>query len=256
MTATSPHEVLDRGGHLSELTLDRFRFDPPEPAFQAAVRAHLETCGACRGALEALVASDAELVLAPPLTGGAVVALPRRRPIAWIATAVVLATAALALLVVRPWRPDDVVTLKGSPFDFEVHVHDGRESRPVLDGDTVHPGERMGFRVHLRQDGYLAVIGRDDRGMTYPCYPPADVGAPVAATIFAVAHPRTEHPETLPVAMRFDDTLGDEHITAVFCREPFSLGSDVAAATQGLSQAGCAVTTLTLHKVAAPGGTP
>lgn len=249
-------DVLDRGGHLSELTLDRLRFDPPEPSFRAAVEAHLATCAACRDALTALAEEDAACALAPPPStpraAGEVIPLSaKRRRAAWIGGVTVLALAALALFAVRPWivspPEDDVITLRGGPFDFEVYVHDGQRSRPVADGDVVHPGERMGFRVHLRQEGYLAIIGRDDRGMTYSCYPLPEAGA-VTSLAQAVAHARTDGPIPLPVAMRFDDTLGDEHITAVFCPSAFALGPDVVSMADALTQAGCSVTTLTLHK--------
>lgn len=251
-------DVLDRGGHLSELALDRYRFDPPEPAFRAALEAHLATCAACRDALAALVEEDTACTLAPPhahatpLAAAEVIPLSaRRRRAAWIGGAVALALAALALFVVRPWvapPPDaDDITVRGGPFDFEVHVHDGERTRPVVDGDVVYPGERMGFRVLLRQDGYLAIIGHDDRGMTYSCYPRPEAGA-VASLARAVAHARTDGPVTLPVAMRFDDTLGDEHITAAFCTFPFELGPNVVDIADALTQAGCSVTTLTLHK--------
>jgi len=254
-------DVLDRGGHLSELTLDRLRFDPPEVAFRAAVEAHLAACESCRGALAALVEVDATCALVPPTarasTGASAEVVPltarRRRAPRFsgaLAGVAALALAAIALFVLRPWAPppdDDVITVRGGPFDFEVHVHDGERSRPASDGDVVYPGERMGFRVHLRQDGYLAIIGRDDRGMTYSCYPRPEAGA-VASLAHAVAHTPTDGPVTLPVAMRFDDTLGDEHITAVFCAFPFELGPSVISMADELARAGCSVTTLTLHK--------
>ena len=249
--------LLDRSGHLLELTLDRYRFDPPEPALHTAVTAHLATCEPCRAALDALVLGDAQVSLAPPARSSVVIAMAARdfsatrRKTAWLGGGVVLALAALVLFATRPWQPaDDVITLKGSPIDFEIHVHDGERSRPVLSGDVVHPGERMGFRVHLRRAGYLAIFGRDDQGASYPCYPLAE-GAPVAANLEAVALARSDAPLTLPVAMRFDDILGDEHITAVFCEGPFALGTAPITMAAELAQRGCQVREVMLHKVPA-----
>jgi len=272
----SDSDLFDRSGHLLELTLDRYRFDPPEPALHAVVTAHLATCEPCRAALDALVLADAQVSLAPPARSAVVIALAaaavkgdtlappkssatRRKKQAWLGGGVVLALAALVLFATRPWQPaDEVITLKGSPIDFEIHVHDGERSRPVLSGDVVHPGERMGFRVHVREAGYLAIFGRDDRGASYPCYPLADgdspSGAPVAANLEAVALARTEAPLTLPVAMRFDDILGDEHITAVFCEAPFALGAEPIAMAAELAQGGCHVREVTLHKAPAGAG--
>ena len=271
MTPTTPKpgeadDVLDRGGHLSELALDRYRFDPPEPTFHEAVTAHLGACAACQSALDALIAEDATSVLDPPTAVAPVIPMTARRPwaalgavdrtprrTAWIAGGMVFALAAIALLVTRPWQPgEDLIRLKGSPLDLEIYVHDGERSRPVVAGDVVHPGERMGFRVHLRQDGYLAIFGRDDRGTSYPCYPlnegPGPTLAPTATALEAVAQPRTEHPLTLPVAMRFDDILGDEHITAVFCESPFALGPAPTEMAAELDRAGCQVVAVTLRK--------
>ena len=77
---------------------------------------------------------------------------------------------------------------------------------------------------------------------------------PVAGALEAAWHARTEHLETLPVAMRFDDTLGTEHVTAVFCPHPFVLDATFDPGTVGGGD--CAVIEIALDKVPATEVTP
>lgn len=210
--------VLDRAGHLSELALDRLRFDPTvAPDEKAEADAHLATCAACRDAMAMLASEDASFAVAPRVR---VSALRPRISTGWIGAGVsALALAAVVLLAVRvrPRDDGDVMRLRGSPIDFEVFVHDGSDSRAVLSGDTVHPGERVGFRVRARDPGYLLVLGHDDTGNRYLCYPEGVIGDAIA-----VAFQESPEPRVLPTAMRFDDILGSEHITAIFCPAPFT----------------------------------
>lgn len=253
MTEASPSPALDRAGHLSELALDRYRFDPPGPE-RADVDQHLAGCAECRAALLDLATEDAAAAIpAPRAPTSNVVRLRPRRGLAVVAGAVgLLAAAAVAFVVTRPQTPrpedsdEDRLTVKSGPFDFEVFVHDGATSRAVLSGDIVHPGERMGFRVRARELGYLLVTGRDDSGNKYICYPGGDPSAAMA-----VPFPETPEPQVLPLAMRFDDILGSEHITATFCPGPFSSaelgGVDMRAE-------GCVTTEVTLVKRPREGG--
>jgi len=238
-------DVLDRSGHLSELALDVYRYDGARPDIDA----HLATCERCRAALSALLAEDQ----------AAVVPAPRRAPpkspwTGWAARGAalgLLAMAAIVFLVTRPPagdRPDDgdTLRLKSGAFDFEVFVHDGQRSRAVVDGDVVHPGERMGFRVRVREQGYLLVIGHDDQGHTYMCYPPGEVGASAA-----LPFPATLEPQVLPVAMRFDDILGSEHIVALLCPAPVG-AADIAMDAR--MRDGCVIHELSLNKQPRAGG--
>jgi len=234
---------LDRAGHLSELALDMRRYDPgPHPEIDR----HLTICEACREALAALAAEDALARIPAPRPAR------RRRPLAWLAGgATLMAAAAVAFIVTRPATADPEgadgpgglgpTTLKSGPFDLEVFVHDGARSRAVVSGDTVHPGERVGFRVRVREPGYILVIGRDDLGNSYMCYPAGEVGVAVAQ-----AFPDTLEPQVLPVAMRFDDVLGSEHLVALLCPAPFAASDLGPALTAGGE--GCARHELTLHK--------
>lgn len=238
--------VLDRGGHLSELTFDRLRYDDALPASErAAIESHLTGCGECRAAMSMLAAEDAAFVVTPRAQ-----VIPLKRPSAgrWIGAGVMAMAAAAAALIATSMPTNqvdlglehvDVMRVRGGPFDFEVFVHDGEGSRAVASGDTVFPGERMGFRVKARETGYLLVIGRDDAGQRYLCYPEGVIGDAVA-----VAITESQEPQTLPKAMRFDDVLGNEHITAIFCPAPF--GADEVG--ENMQPPGCVSQAFTLKK--------
>lgn len=253
---------LDRTGHLSEYALDRLRFDPADEAFASAATAHLASCQACQHRLLTLARADDALSLSPRSSR------PRRSPRpAWLTFIAPLMLAALAFVIARPWSgegprsssprlvsDDDVRTLKGSPLDLEVFIHDGTRSRPVASGATIHPGERMGFRARTQHDGHLLIVGQDERGQVYGCWPQvADV-----ESASAVPLARTERPEMLPTAMRFDPLLGTETITAIFCPHPFAFSDLVrtpwaSAAPRRLAVAAprgdaCLIRTWKLHK--------
>lgn len=258
--------MLDRAGHLSELALDRYRYDPPATD-RSWMDAHLAECSECRAALLDLAHEDAAVVVPEPRDPNVV---PLRPPLSktptkpratawWAGAGAALAAAAVAFVVTRPGTTRDPGVgpegdryhLKSGPFDFEVFVHDGSDSRPVLSGDVVHPGERMGFRVRTRELGYLLVLGRDDSGNRYVCYPGGDVAAAAAVPV-----PESPEPQVLPLAMRFDDVLGSEHIMAVFCPGPFSAGDlgDGGLGSVDMRAEGCITYELTLLKRPREGG--
>ena len=88
----------------------------------------------------------------------------------WVLTAAVLSGAA-ALLLIVPTTPPDDLRVKGGDFALEVFAKDADRPREVGDGDVVHPGERLGFRIQ-GDGGYVLIMGVDDRADAYPCYPP------------------------------------------------------------------------------------
>lgn len=262
--------ALDRGGHLSELALDRYRFDPPEaaPELRHEVEAHLAGCAECRAVVTALETEDAGFALVPPAeaqaaghgtqgAGAKVISLAERRSqrrAAWTTgIVVVLAAAAAVLLLARsdlmgdPNGPEgpDRITLRGGAIDFEIIVDDGHASRLVADGATVHPGERMAFRIKVRQAGFVAIVGRDDTGASYACYPQ---GSELRA-VQAVAVTQAVEPKDLPVALQFDSVVGTERVSAVFCTTPFTAAEAAALAADGADpREGCHVRTLALQK--------
>jgi hypothetical protein len=140
------------------------------------------------------------------------------------------------------------------PFSWEVFVNDDSGTRAVVDGDTVYPGQRLGFRVHPRHSGHLLIVGVDDRGQDYLCYPQRQggQGALVAAS---------DKPYSLEEAVRLDEVTGHERLLALFCPEPVSLeqiGPALLEAVRGgadelpVLRPGCAQRDITLLKEPAP----
>ena len=207
---------LTRGGHLSDLTVDRFLYEPDAPeTFRAAVEDHLQDCAQCSEEVDAIRRVDATVQLAPPRPLAPVIDLSARRRRWAVAGASVLALAAAAVLMLRPGplSGPDLFRAKGPQFAFEVHVDEGSASRQVVSLDVVHPGDRFGFRVQAKTAGYLLVAGVDHKGETYICYP-QDGPAPAPLS-------PSPTPTQLDAAMRFDTVLGEERLIALFCPEPF-----------------------------------
>ena len=102
----------------------------------------------------------------------------------------------------------------------------------------------MGFAVKAPTDGWLLVLGRDDAGDTYLCYPQDSDGA--AARLRA-----TERYQKLDDAIVFDGRPGREHMTALFCPQPFGLELAKRAVAGDLTSGtltGCSMATITLEK--------
>ena len=127
--------------------------------------------------------------------------LPFRRA-APVALAAGLAVAAAVTMMVMPPEPPpvaDTFRVKGAPFELEVHVHDGERSRRVSPGDTVRPGDRLGFRVRGAQEGHLMIAGFDATLEPYLCYPQ---GVPEQSATSARA---SSGPDALQAAVELDE---------------------------------------------------
>lgn len=273
----SSASALDREGHLTALSIDRYLYDAPEldPEFHSSVEAHVGTCDLCRSRVDEVRDFDGSAYVADALSSnllpfpaspephdasaGAfhpsaldstpleeparqakVVSLASRRRALTLTVGVLAAAAATALVFFMAQPQDgaesgrveldpaaDRITLKGKPIAFEVHVHDGTSSRLVTSGDTIAANERVGFRVQSREAGHLLIVGVDDLGHAYLCYPQdEDKGGQ------AVALAPSDVPMQLPQAMRFDAVAGHERLVAVFCDAPFTFG-DISADLAG-----------------------
>jgi len=224
---------VGRDGHLTERAVNRWlagEFGGDDATF---VREHLVECSRCNERVEAVRAFDRSFEIAPSAAvraaarvGAApVVSLDARRTKQRVA-AIILAVgmaAGIALVVSQsgpgPARVepgvDDEVRFKGGGLALDVFAHDGQKTRPLHQGDVVHPGERLGFRVTSREGGWLLVLGVDEAGQVYPVHPPDGNAAFVDAGT-------DKH--DLESAVRLDDVGSKERIVAARCPLRFALG--------------------------------
>lgn len=253
---TDARPGFDRAGHATELTLNRLRGDDPrrDPAFFEAVLAHLSDCASCRARLAAQDGADRDFAL--PVSP-ALAARWRHRPRArwWPRVAMAAATCALAasaVLFVVTRSPEDDSDLRGKGgLHVEVHVHDGRRSRPVGTGDVIHAGDRAVVAIRPDADGHLLALGWDATGVTYRIWPPApDATEPSRDEWSSAPVPRSEATVQLPGAIRFDAAPGDEHLAVMFCEEPFDLAAlpPLDRLSPAAPPPGCQLHVVVLHK--------
>ncbi|MEQ1572479.1 MAG: hypothetical protein ABMA64_43060 [Myxococcota bacterium] len=152
--------------------------------------------------------------------------------------AAALVACALALGTLARPTADDGIGVRGSGLQLRLYLDQGGSSRRLRDGDPIAPGDRIGFSVD-HPAGYLMVVGTDDDGAPYLCYPQGGGGA--AERVDATPEPRP-----LPEAIRVDATPGAERITAVLCDHPFTLEQLADPSADGA--AGCARSVVTVVK--------
>ena len=211
-STVAPTTGLGRNGHATALGLERLVLEGGEDALQPLAQ-HVSACVPCRRQLALL-----QQVPAPSAAGEAP---PRRPRVARVVGLVAALAASIAVTVQwRPLPPEPLpeaadLRVKGGQLELEVFAHDGRTDRRVTSGDTVHAGERLGFRLWLADPGFVLIVGADDVGHTYLCYPYADAGVArqLPASVDAVA---------LEDAVDLDATAGVERIVAVRCPTAFS----------------------------------
>ncbi|MEN0062289.1 MAG: hypothetical protein AAGA48_09060 [Myxococcota bacterium] len=212
---------LRRDGHLSDLAIE-YALDG-EPL--EGTTEHLEHCDMCSARLRA---------------AGGVVVPPRRvrRPPRWWYAAAPLAMAATALLVLS--SSPDGIRVKGGGVELQVFRDEGPKSRRLAPGDEVAPGDRLGFRVRVREEGHIMVVGTDGQQPPYLSYPQdAEASVPFAAT---------DHAVDLDSAIRLDDALGTERLVLLWCETSFELDVAERVAMDDTVPPGCMVDVVELEK--------
>lgn len=224
-------EWLTRDGHLTTLSLERHL------AGEIDASPHLESCEACMVRHMALLEDAITMPPAPPIA-------PAKAPSPWPLAGVILAAAAaLVFLVILPTAPsNDGVRVKGS-FAFEVHAHDGKTSRLLVDGDAVAAGERLGFRVKSDAAGHLLILGRDAADTIWLAYPQDGQGQSAPFEAGAL--------RDLKQAVTLDATPGEERLIAVLCADPITQASAGPLVLKRATPEGCRVRQITLRKTAA-----
>lgn len=238
-------DLLTREGHLTELTLNRLVAGELSAGQQTYVEEHADACAECearRGAVSqfdsaasfspsAAVLAAAEAGDAADRGSGAVVDLgearsKRRGGMLGAAGLVLAAAAALFLVVNLSQKPeptitpnetiDDGIRLKGAGLSLEVYAKgDGEKPRAVGNGDVVRPGDRLGFRITSREDGYMMIVGADDSGEMYPVYPAGSRRAKFLAG--------EQTSRELEAAIRLDDAGRHERLVLARCPAAFEI---------------------------------
>jgi hypothetical protein len=134
----------------------------------------------------------------------------------WAAVGLGLAAAAAVALAIRPPVPSDTFTTRGPDLELEVFRSTPGGAVRLSDGSRVSAGDKLGFRLRSGVEGYAMVVGIDETGTMYPCWPQGP--APAAQHVAPAPAP-----EVLPTAVTLDATPGAERIVAIRCDMPFSL---------------------------------
>ena len=210
-------DPIARTGHLTDLGIEGLALGELSLPARRSAEQHLRDCETCRARVEEV---GAEI---PPL-----VTRPWRR-LPWLGAATLAAAVVAWIGVARSPQPSDFVR-KGST-DLEIWIHDGTEPALLIGEGPVSSGERLGFRLSTPDPAHAMIVATDDQG-DWGIVFPRD-GA-TSASIDA----REE--QLLPVAVRLDDSDGDEQFHAVLCAGPFDV-DDALAFIEGEADEDCLV---------------
>ena len=238
-------------GCISDLSLDAWRAGELDSRTVAELSEHVAHCETCR-ARRATLARDASdfLVRFPDLNAR----LPRRNDIKkralrrwpW-AGAVVVAAAAVALVTRIPQSgraSGEGSRTKGSAR-FGFYVKQNGRIFSGVDGQEVHPGDRLRFFVSAPGQQELAILSRDGAGIVSEYYPGTGHGRTVTG----------QREEVLESSVELDSTLGEEQLWAIMCDAPFATEPLLRALETKRSltaPANCTLDRLTIVKRANP----
>jgi hypothetical protein len=215
---------------LSDLRFDaRFAGELSAPA-EAAMDAHVAGCARCR-ARHGRLLTEREQFLAerPPFAASGeaqAAARPESEPAArafarrpsWL-LALAVAALAVAFLPRARWdaAPEQERSKGGARIGF--FIKRGEQVRRGIDGERVHARDRLRFVYTSDEPRRLLLLGIDGKGHVDVYWSRA-----VAAG----------QEQALPSAIELDDAPGEEHLIALFCREPL----DEAALRRELASTG------------------
>ena len=259
---------------LSELALDEWLANEGSPVERAAWQAHLASCAECQARREQrhafnlrYLASAQDLELASArhkgLAQGAgpsgakqLLAMPPRGPsgvqrwprsLAWLGSGALAAAASVALFLAFSRDPELGMRSKGSRrLDF--YVKSAGQVRLGAPGELVHAGDALRFVVPRTERRFLAVLGRDSRGVVslyFPrgarAEPAANGGEPLGSGV------------ALGASVVLDDAPGDERLYGVFCERAVStqaLEDELRSSARLAAPEGCEVVETSIRKAA------
>ncbi len=211
--------LMNRDGHLSELTLFRLADGELSAEERGLVERHLASCGLCLGHTAALRTELARPLPALKLPSFTAVNSPQRtttrRLQGWApAAATILSLAAVMLVFLRPPSQPDQLSLRGAGLHLEVYREAGAGAERLRSGDAVAPGDRLVFRVRAQEAGQILVFGLDSTGSAYPVWP-ADPSLRSAAVEGAST-------QDLRAGVELDATGSAERFIATRCDTAFT----------------------------------
>lgn len=258
-----PGDLFRTDGHLTDLTIERSVFEELNDGETSTLRDHVNACPVCQQRLDETNADQESADLPPLVLPGMKAAEPEsrsnvvqfRRRLSPKVIAMASATLAIAagLLFVFMNQPTpkqttaqpDGIRLRGGGVALQVFLNDGKGGRRLSTGDSVAPGDQVGFKYRVSEAGYMLIAGTDRAGKHYPCSPANGRAIAVGPTQALIA---------ADDAIRFDAQAGDETIVALWCPKPFGLEdlpglSPSSAHTGGTTlRDGCAMDTIMLRK--------
>jgi len=110
-------------------------------------------------------------------------------------------------------EPAEYFRFKGG-LNVEFFLNRAGQVERARDESIVHPGDRVGFRVSTPVAGHLMIVGQDQSGVPYLCYPQDTSGR---ANEFGP----TQAMVPLEQAIVLDEVLGQERLRAIFCAQSF-----------------------------------
>lgn len=206
----------------SDLQLDRLSAGEMSADERSNLEAHLSSCSACCARHRTFAAErEAYLATRPQRPH------PRWRrrtdPRRWRTVGAVLLAAVAASFLMLRFDREPGVRLKGRPHIGFFVTRNG-SARRAEPGYRVRGGERVRFVYSSPQPAYLAIYGRDARGVVSVFYPPGERAQRVTAGTDVFLDSEVE----------LDDVLGEESVYAVFCEQEFTVNNfEVQLASSG-----------------------
>jgi hypothetical protein len=218
--------MTSQGRRIPDSLLERYLADALDAKTRAQLEAILADSPGDRAHLEALRADSAAFLIQHP-PGPLVERFrqERQRTRRWRWPELLIPTfaaAAIALLVFLPRIIEPTFTTKG-PAILVLHRKTDQGSAVVSSNEPLAPGDTLRFEVKASSNGYLAVLGRDAKGVVTVYHPYGGT----AAEPFETSQP------VLPGAIVLDDTLGREDLYVLHSARPFALQWAIQALEQG-----------------------
>ena len=229
---TSTSGTEPSGAHVSTLALERIATGDVA-TLPADAAPHVARCAMCSARLASVTAEHARWLGSIDVPARVTAVLRAAAPVrrsrpTWLALGAGACAAACAAVVM--WRGGDEAAdrsrRKGGDSLAVYRRTPAGEVDLVGDGQALHPGDAVRFRVTLATEGYAGVLGID---------------AAQAVTAYAPAGPTLERiaggaPTVFDGSIILDDTLGPERIVLVICDRPRPLASLIVASSAALAR--------------------